>query len=223
MIKNINTLIIDDHPLIREGYKNALNYLSVSDNELHFNIFESANCAGAYENILKFKDSLDLIFLDINLPKSIKHNIQSGEDLGKIIREKLPSAKIIVATSHNDSLKLKSILKNVNPHGLLVKIDFGLNEFIYAIKSVLNNKTHYSHTVLRLLQKKQSIESFLDDLDIKILIEISNASTTKEIIECVPLSKSGIEKRKRKLKVFFNVASNTDRYLILAAREKGFL
>jgi len=129
MSKKITVLIVEDHPMIVDGYNNALNYLSTTQNEFEFQIHEANNCTNAYEKVLELKNELDLIFLDINLPSSSKYNFTSGESLGKKIREILPNIKIIVATSHNENLRLNSILKNVNPEGFLIKDDFNISVF----------------------------------------------------------------------------------------------
>ena len=45
----------------------------------------------------------------------------------------------------------------------------------------------------------------------------------KELINIVPLTKTGIEKRKRLLKNAFKVTGKSDRDLIIEAKEKGFI
>ena len=57
----------------------------------------------------------------------------------------------------------------------------------------------------------------------QILYEISNGAKMKELQNLIALTKSAIDKRRRNLKVKFNVADGSDRDLILAAKEKGFI
>ncbi|MFI0431386.1 hypothetical protein [Mariniflexile sp. HMF6888] len=45
----------------------------------------------------------------------------------------------------------------------------------------------------------------------------------KELVELIPLTKSGIEKRRRILRDVFNIKTDSDRELILAAKEKDFI
>ena len=63
----------------------------------------------------------------------------------------------------------------------------------------------------------------LDDIDRRILYELSIGTKTKDLPALVPLSLTGIEKRKRLLKQIFDIDSTDDRELILAAKEKGFI
>jgi len=52
---------------------------------------------------------------------------------------------------------------------------------------------------------------------------MSRATKIGNISNYVPLSKAGIEKRIRRLKKLFNVIDNTNRALLVAAREKGYI
>ena len=45
----------------------------------------------------------------------------------------------------------------------------------------------------------------------------------KDLPNILPLSKAGIEKRKRQLKHIFNVTSLEDKQLLTVAKEKGFI
>lgn len=223
MSKNINTLIIEDHPMAIDGYRNALNSMSIGDNEFKFQIFEAIDCGSAYEQVLKLGNILELILLDINIPKSNQYGFASGEDLGKKIRQIFPNVKIIIATSHDENLRLNSISASVSPEGFLIKSDFSSREFMNAIKRVLNGGVYHSNLVSQILRKKQSKSNNIDSIDFKILEELSFGSTNKELMKEIPLSKSGIEIRKRRLKKNFNVAGESDRTLIVAAKKAGFV
>jgi hypothetical protein len=45
----------------------------------------------------------------------------------------------------------------------------------------------------------------------------------KDLPKILPLSIAGIEKRKRNLKVIFDVEGQDDKALIMVAKEKGFI
>ena len=45
----------------------------------------------------------------------------------------------------------------------------------------------------------------------------------KELPDVIPLSKAGIEKRKRVLYSVFNIKDNSDRQLIIKAKSSGFI
>ena len=225
-IKKYNALIIDDHPLIAEAYKSAFKYIENQDEAISFTIQMANDCDTAIDIIKECADNDDHIhiaFLDMRLPQSTDGTILSGEDLGIKINELLPETRIIVSTTFNDNFRVHSILKNINPDGFLVKNDITPIELVQAIKEVLNDPPYYSKTIMKLLRNQVSNDYLLDDIDRKIIYELSIGTKTKDLPALVPLSIAGIEKRKRLLKQVFDINSSDDRELILTAKEKGFI
>ncbi|OEK09691.1 transcriptional regulator [Flavivirga aquatica] len=218
-----NILIIEDHPLIIEAYKNALERIKSKNDGLEFNITIANNCDDAYLEIIQAekKQNLDIIFLDIKLPPSKGGEIISGEDIGIKIRALLPSVKVVVATTYNDNYRINNIFKNVNPDGFLVKNDLDPKELIFAIENIVKEMPYYSKSVIKFMRKQTSNELLLDSIDRKILYELSHGSKMSELADILPLSGAAIERRKRILKELFNAKS--DRELFRVAEEKGFI
>lgn len=221
MNKIYSVLIIDDHQIIIDTYNKVLNVIKESVDGLDFIIYEANDCDSAYQ--ISKEQEIDLIFLDIQLPSSRDNNFSSGEILGSKIKILHPKAKIIVCTSLNDNLRLNNISKTINPDGFLIKSDIGFADLINCTKKVLLNQTYFSQTIIELLRKKASSHFVLDDYDISILSEMSNGARMKELVSIIPLSKAGIEKRKRALRQLFNLKNDSDREMVLIAREKGFI
>ncbi|MFD2568334.1 response regulator [Pseudotenacibaculum haliotis] len=223
---NYQILIVDDHPLICEAYKSAFLHLQKKEPCFSFTIETAHTCDdanGLLEKAVEEHQDLDLVFLDISLPPSKDGKILSGEDLGLKINKILPETKIIVSTTFNDNYRIHSIFKNINPDGFLIKNDITPLELVTAIQEVITEPPYYSKTVVKLLRKQVSSDLLLDDIDRKILYELSIGTKMREIPNMVPLSIAGIEKRKRHLKQVFNINSPDDRELILIAKEKGFI
>ncbi len=219
-------LIIDDHPLITEAYITALNYYSKHNETVNFSIQTAHDCDSGRKLIkkaLKSEKHKYIVFLDMKLPQSKDGKILSGEDLGLLIRELLPNPIIIVSTTFNDNFRIHSILKNINPEGLLIKNDITPLELLQTIRIVINNPPYYSKTVLKLLRDQVLNDFILDQYDRKILYELSIGTRMKDLPDLLPLSIAAIEKRKRNLKRVFNVKKLDDRHLIVSAREKGFI
>lgn len=221
----INTLIIDDHPLIIEANIIALKHFTSINKDVNFKINAANNCDSAINLIDSFseKNPLDLVFLDIRLNPSKDGSILSGEDLGIKIRNQFKEVKIIVITTFNDNSRLNSILENVNPDGLMVKNNLTPKTLIKAIETVIDNGTYYCKTSSKLIRTLLSNDITLDAIDRRILYELSVGTKMNELPNIIPLSISGIEHRKRRLQVIFNVNSNDDKSLILKARDKGFI
>jgi DNA-binding NarL/FixJ family response regulator len=218
-------LIIDDHPLICDAYKSALKQVMKENENIQLQIESAPNCDRARDMITNTwtNSGWDLVFLDIRLPASSDRKILSGEDLGEMIRQHHPLAKIIVATTFNDNYRIQNIFKSLNPEGFLIKNDLDPKELVTAIVKILQGGVHYSNTVSTLMRKRLYNEIVVDKIDRQILYELSIGTKMKDLPNVVPLSIAGIEKRKRILKQIFDVEDQGDKALILKAREKGFI
>lgn len=179
-------------------------------------------------NLLIIKDyiqskKLDIIILDINLPYEPNLKINSGEDLGAIVKTNLPNTKILVCTGYTDVYRLHHIFNSLDPIGFINKQDIGFSGFITAIKEVISNKTYYSQTILKIVKQKSINNISLDGFDILILKELSNGSKMKDLEAVIPQSKSSILKRKKKIREKLDVQSDSDRDLVLNAKKRGFI
>ncbi|MDG3582873.1 MULTISPECIES: response regulator [Galbibacter] len=222
-MKEVKILIVDDHPMIVEGYKNAIENMDGGDYIFKIDIADS--CDTGLHKIKKASVSIgyDIILLDIKLPPSKDGKIVSGEDLALRAKRLLPEAKIAILTMFNNNYRIYNILKNIDPEGLLIKSDVDSEEIITAVKTILERPPYYSHTVNRHLRTQISNDFLLDDFDRGILFHISKGVKTKDLPNYVPLSLAAIEKRKKNLKIIFDVSSAGDQALIERSRENGFI
>ena len=222
-MQNFKILMIDDHPMIIEGYQNTI--LSIKSNKQEFDIDIASSCDMAIEYIQKSLNNkpYDILFVDIKIPPSSDGLITSGEDLAKYARKVLPNAKIIILTMYNESYRIHNILKTINPEGFLIKSDLTSSELANAFQNILVNPPYYSSTVNTFLRKTITTDIFVDEKNRKILHLLSQGVKTKNLAEHVGLSLSAVEKRKKHLKTLFSVDDGQDETLIKEAREKGFL
>lgn len=213
-------LMVDDHPMIIEGYKNVL--LQVPDLKMHI---DSANdCTTALSQLEASQDEpYEIIFLDIRIPPCPDGKILSGEELGIFIRQNYPPTKIIMLTMFNERVRLANILDKVKPDAFLIKSEVTPNELKEAVQAVLNDKIYYSKTIENYFSSPSLIHNTLDDYDIRILYYLSKGTKTKDLVNNVPLSLGAIEKRKRRIKEVFGINNGGDKELLDKAREYGFL
>jgi DNA-binding NarL/FixJ family response regulator len=218
-----NCLIIDDHLLIIDGYKNALKYSVSTLNGLKLNVDYATDCDGAIRkmNFSKSRQPYDIVILDLSLPPSEVFNIKSGEELGSWIIENFPDIKLLVITGYDSKIRINNVLEQLRPHGFLLKKEISNIDLVNAVRNVLNNKTHYSQTIVDNLRFISQGVVKLDKYSSIILRELSNGTKTKDLCNYVPLSISSIEKRKRELKTIFQVEN--DRDLIITARNEGII
>ncbi|NNK39043.1 MAG: response regulator transcription factor, partial [Winogradskyella sp.] len=140
----LKILMVDDHPIIIEGYQNVLQATKTDDQEL---LIETANnCDTAQLMIERAADNrpYDVCFFDISLPGSLDGTITSGEDLATLSKQLMPNAKIIILTMFNETFRIHNIIKEINPDGFLIKSDLTSMELADAFQHILKSPPYYS-------------------------------------------------------------------------------
>ena len=214
----LKILIVEDHPSMIEGYKVILSY-----NELGYEIQSTTahNCQTAFELITN-KHSLhffDVIFLDYTLPAFEEQNIFNGQDLAVLAKKFMPQSKIVVLTSHTESILLYNIFKQVNPVGLLVKSDFTADELLVAFGVIMKNENYYSETAKKVIKELSSEKGFLDKVNKQIILLISQGIKTIDIPKYTNLSLSAVEKRKTFIRECLGIPKGNDAEIIKQAKK----
>ena len=217
-----NILIVDDHPFIIQGYKNAITRYKPESFE--FLISQANDCESAYKTITNPDIAhFDIAFLDISMPSYEEKNIFSGEDLAKLLSEYMPNCKIILLTMYTELLKIKTILKTINPSGLVIKNDLTFDELLFAFNKVITGENYYSESVLKMLRQSEGNSIEIDQFDEQILFHISKGTKLTEMPQYIPISLGAIERRKLNLKELLNIKHGSDTDLVLEAKNKGLL
>lgn len=185
MKKTYRVLIVEDEQMIINNYENALAYVQQQSGTIEFKIDIAKDCQVAYDKINQaiMGNPFDLVFLDIRLPSINGHNIRSGEDLGLLIRKEMPTARIIVLTSHFEHSLLNYIYNTLRPDSFVVKNDIVFKDLITIIEKVIDHKNFYSNRILTLINQQATNRGVLNKFEIKILLEISNGAKLKELLE----------------------------------------
>ncbi len=224
MAETIKILMIDDHPMIIEGYQNTLLFSKKDSQELVIDIANNCDEAVSYmDKSIEKGLPYDVLFVDISLPPSTDGLMSSGEDLAEYARSILPNAKIIVLTMFNESFRIHNIIKTIDPEGFLIKSDLTSSELASAFQAVLNNPPFYSGTVNSHIRKTITSDIVIDEKNRKILHLLSQGVKTKNLAAHLDISLSAIEKRKKQLRELFSVDDGQDETLINNARKKGFV
>ena len=220
-IKN-NILIVDDHPFIIQGYKNAITRYNT--NEFEFLIAEAKDCKSAYEIITNSETkAFDIAFLDISMPTYEEKGMFSGEDLAKLLMEYMPKCKIILLTMYTELLKIKNLISAINPKGLVIKNDLTFDELLFGFDKVMKNEIYYSQSIQKMIDLAESEAIEIDVFDKQILFHISKGTKTTDITQYIPVSLEAIEKRKQNLKDLLNIKEDSDLELVREAKNKGLL
>ena len=224
MNQKIKILMIDDHPMIIEGYQNTLLFTKKENQILEIDIANNCDEAIAFmDKAVEKENPYHVLFVDISLPPSKDGLMTSGEDLASYARKVLPNAKIIILTMFNESFRIHNIIKTIDPEGFLIKSDLTSSELASAFQAVLNNPPFYSGTVNSFIRKAISSDIVIDEKNRKILHLLSQGVKTKNLVQHLDISLSAIEKRKKQLREIFEVNDGQDETLLNAARDRGFV
>ncbi|MDO6491504.1 MAG: response regulator [Cellulophaga sp.] len=221
-MRTLKILAVDDHQLILKGYQ----YTFADINPAKYNI--NLTTAGSYQKAKQLIESniFDVAFLDIQIERPDKDNIdgnKTGENLGILLRDISPKTKIIFQSSFSDSLRISNIFSSVNPDGYIVKTEVNEEVIEKALDNVLNDSTYYSKSAIDVFRKTMTNNIMINEDDKEILYRLSLGIKTKDLVDYVNLSVTGIETRKRKLKFIFDIENENDLALINEAKRRGFI
>ncbi len=192
-MKKIKVLLVDDHPLIREGIKN-----SMMDQESIQVIGEAQNG----EEALSFlsENYVDVVLMDINMSS------KGGLATTKEIVGSYPKVGVIILTMHNEVSIIQEALK-AGALGYLLKTT-NSRELKKAITEVANEGTYFSSEVSekimnQLIKRKLERESNnpikLTKRETEILKLISEEFNNHEIAEKLFISQRTVDTHRRNL------------------------
>lgn len=216
----LKVLMVDDHPPIIEGYRSILAYNPYG---YTLNTTTAHTCEAAYNAIFQARFPFDIVFLDLTLPPYFEKNLNSGDDLVPIVRKQHPNAKIVILTSHYESIVLFKIIKEHNPEGLLIKSDFQAPELVKAFDVIVNGGTYFSETVLSHQKSWGQKNKVMDSYNRQILLLLAQGVKTKNFPDLLHLSKSAIDKRKAILKQLLGIDKGNDEDILKEARKQGLI
>lgn len=191
----LKVLILEDEPLTCHALKMALDDFSKSKVEYHFQV---EICNTYHQSLERINRGLifDLAILDINLGSN---HTETGEDFAKVLRSSSTGTKVVFLTSISERFRYYSIFKKINPEGFIIKSELDFFEIKNAIQKVLNGETYFSKSISVFLKNEREATSSIDETDRTMLFLLSKGASTKDLVEKLNLSASGIEWRKRKL------------------------
>ena len=192
-------LIVDDHPIVREGLVQQFN----REPDLMV-CAQASNAAQAISAVVEHQP--DLVLVDLNLPG------RGGLELIRDIRALRPKLPMLVLSMHDESVFAERVLR-AGGRGYLSKEAAG-EQLLKAVRRVLAGEIYVSHTVsTRLLDSLSGRPSArtvspveqLTDRELEIFTLIGQARETKEIARRLNVSGKTVEAHraaiKRKLKL----------------------
>ena len=205
----ISILLVDDHPVVRQGYRRVL------ENQSDFRVVaEADNAASAY---IAFKQhSPDIVVLDISMPGA------SGLEAIRNMRLRDGRARILVFSMHTEAVLVKAAF-DAGASGYVTKS----NEpaaLIRAIRSVARGERAMSDDVAHILAAESLTpsRSTLDQLgerEIEILRQFAAGATKEQIASTLNLSVKTVQNYHYLIKA--KTGMQTDAQLVHLAAECG--
>lgn len=209
MEKPIRILIVEDHPIYREGMKLALSF-----SELKCTVKAAlTNMKEAVEYIDSHPNELDLVLLDFFLPDG------SGLDVIKFIKERCPAVKVLVVTSAVDAPEVVE-LWNEGISGVISK-DVQAEEVSGIVKSILKGENRFDSSNPNRTIAPSNDDFGLTKREMEILKLCIKGKTSKQIALELFISQRTVEHHK--LNLYKKLGAKTSSDLLKIAFQKGLL
>ena len=202
MTKRAQIMIVDDHPLVREGL--AARIFAQPDLKV------CAEAAGVDEALALLRFSTpDLMIVDLALRNG------HGLDLIKQIRQTGSRTRILVVSAYEESLYAERAMR-AGADGYINKQE-AQEEIIDAIRTVLRGERFLSHEMTQRLvgravggkRRPEGIEG-LSDREMEIFELIGRGKSTRAIAEQLHLSIHTIESHRENIRAKLNLRNGSE-------------
>jgi len=206
-MSQINVMLVDDHAVVRMGFKMLLE----SDADITV-VAEAENGEQGIQRYMEHKP--DVVVMDITMP-----GIGGLEAIERILA-KDGSARILVLSAHEDSVHPKRVL-NAGAMGYLTKRS-AAEELIKAIRTVATGKKYLEASVaqqmaIQQLSGDQNPVDVLSPREFEVFMALAKGKTTNEIAETLFLSPRTVGTHLYNIKQKLN-ANNSAEIALIAMR-----
>ena len=210
-MSQINVMLVDDHAVVRMGFKMLLE----SDTDIKV-IAEAESGEQSIQRYVEHKP--DVVVMDITMP-----GIGGLEAIERILA-KDNAAKILVLSAHEDSVHPKRVL-NAGAMGYLTKRS-AAEELIKAIRTVASGKKYLEASVaqqmaIQQLSGDQNPVDVLSPREFEVFMALAKGKTTNEIAETMFLSPRTVGTHLYNIKQKLN--ANNSAEIALIAMRSGLL
>ncbi|CAG0991746.1 Response regulator UvrY [Methylophilaceae bacterium] len=206
-MSQINVMLVDDHAVVRMGFKMLLE--SASD------IKVVAEADSGEQGVKLYSEyHPDVVVMDITMP-----GIGGLEAIERIMARE-SNARILVLSAHEDSVHPKRVL-NAGAMGYLTKRS-AAEELIKAIRTVASGKRYLEASVaqqmaIQQLSGEQNPVDVLSDREFEVFMALAKGKTTNEIAETLCLSPRTVGTHLYNIKQKLN-ANNSAEIALIAMR-----
>jgi len=202
MTPSIRVLLVDDHPIVRQGVRSLLS--AFSDIQV---VGEADSPATLFPQIRTLHP--DVILLDVRLGQ------YNGIEIAHQLRRNYPDCRVIILTTYGDDDYLFGALK-AGAQAYLLK-DVSLDELPASIRAVHAGQRLLSPLLMdRVLDEFQTLaaekignETGLSEDNCQLLIYMADGLTNREIADALHFSEATVKKRVQEVLEKLGVANRT--------------
>jgi DNA-binding NarL/FixJ family response regulator len=186
-IKKSKVLVVDDHPIVRQGLALLIN----RESDLMV-CGEAEDARMAMQSIIT--DKPDIMVVDISL------NGPDGLDLLKDIRTRYPELPVLILSMHDESIYAERALR-AGAQGYIMKQE-AAEKVLVALRRILSNEIYVSERIAnRMLQRyigspgegRPSSVADLTDRELEVFRLIGEGHSTRQIAEQLHISVKTVE------------------------------
>ena len=207
----INVLLVDDHAVVRMGFKMLLE----SDADIKV-VAEADSGENGVKMYMEHKP--DVVVMDITMPGI------GGLEATDRIMAKDSSARILVLSAHEDSVHPKRVL-NAGAMGYLTKRS-AAEELIKAIRMVASRKMYLEASIaqqmaIQQLNGEKNPVDVLSDREFEVFMALAKGETTNQIAEILSLSPRTVGTHLYNIKQKLNAGNSAE--IALIAMRSGLI
>ena len=188
-------VIVDDHPIVLEGFKKLIN------SEADFDVVGTAETSADAIDVIRESEP-DVAMVDLSLKES------SGIELIKDLQVICPNVRILVVSLHDEEIYAERVLR-AGARGFVMKAE-AVDDIINAVRKVAAGEIYLSSKMQsKMLENMASGRNtnnldpigILSDRELEVFQMIGHGMKTKNIAERLNLSVKTIETYKSHLKI----------------------
>ena len=185
MTATIKILLVDDHPLVRDGLRARLEAMPQFEV-----VAEAGGAAEALEQAARCDN--DLVLMDINMRGA------NGIEATARFKQAFPRIAVLILSMH-DKLEYVSQAIQAGARGYVLK-DAPGKDIVVAIETVMSGGIYYSAALARQLAQPHTQDNQLTSREHEVLRHIANGESNKQIARALDLSVRTVETHRLNIK-----------------------
>jgi DNA-binding NarL/FixJ family response regulator len=197
----IRVLVVDDHPIVREGLKQIL-----SDTEDILVVDEADSGQAVLTSAAR--SNFDVVLLDISMPG------RDGLEVLRELKQQKPKLPVLILSMYPEEHYAVRVLR-AGASGYLTKSS-APDELISAIRKVASGRKYISSTLAERLiyeldrEADRPMHEVLSDREYQVMHMISTGKSVKEIAEALGLSVKTVSTYRSRIMEKMNMKNNAE-------------